>query len=68
MITDDDKHESQDESSRESWESEGGTGAATPEEQRDKRDERWKVAKDAHWHHAGYSAETQERSETEDRS
>lgn len=42
------------------------TDSADPGKQRTERDERWKAAKEGHWHDAGYSTETQTRSDAED--
>ena len=67
MTTEDEPHGAPSRPPRHRTESDEPSDTAPDGEPRAKRDERWEAAQADHWHHAGYTSETQARSDTEDR-
>lgn len=67
MSSQDEPRKVADTAPRERTESDERTRTSAEASPRTDRDKRWKAAQAGHWHNAGYSSETQARSDTEDR-
>jgi hypothetical protein len=65
MTTQNKQREAQDTAASDRWDAEGGASLAPASKQRSQRDQRWAAEKEAHWHRAGYTSETQSRSDAE---